>query len=71
MIRRILVVYSVAFSSEIDIGIVARSQMLPSSSLGMKSRPSSGKSATHAKMGMALNINAVFGFRSAASKKGF
>ena len=67
---RILGTYLSVWSSEMDVGNVQRTQKLPSSSLGMNSRPSRGKSATQAKMGTQRRATASFGLRSAPSKNG-
>jgi hypothetical protein len=58
-------------SSEIDIGSVARIQKLPSSSLGMNSPPSSGKSDDAvARIGMRATAPRDFRCLSANAKSG-
>ena len=62
---RIFGTYCAVLSSEMEVGNVARTQKLPSSSFGMNSLPSSGKRATQAKMGMHRRATASFGQRRA------
>ena len=57
-------------SSEMDVGNVARIQKFPSSSFGMNSRPSSGKSRMQSTMGTNPNSTAGSGRLMPASKSG-